>query len=200
MNNYTLMTITGETCAGKSYLLDKLVENNIVNKIVSCTTRPPRIGEIDGKDYYFLSKEDFQWGLDRGNFAEHVEFNGTHYGTTNDEIQSKIDGRKPGTIIVEPQGVEIYERYCLGQNIRMMKVFVMTPEKVRLDRLSKRFQKELESSSEERLKLIERFTKRIYATATEEQIWAQAHRYNLYVSGEYTEASISLLKEAIEKF
>jgi len=194
------MTITGETCAGKSYLMDELVARDMVNKIISCTTRPPRAGEIDGKDYYFLSKEDFQWGLDCGNFVEHVEFNGTYYGTTNDEIQTKINGKKPGAIIVEPQGVEIYNRYCLGQDIKMMKVFVMTPEKVRLDRLSKRFLKELESSSEERLKLIERFIKRIYATATEEQIWVQAHRYNAYVSGEYTESAIMLIKEAIKDY
>ena len=200
MNNYMFMTITGETCAGKSHLLDELVARDIVNKIVSCTTRPPRVGEVEGKDYYFLSKDDFQWALDRGDFAEVVEFNGTYYGTTHGEIQTKVDGKKPGVIIVEPKGVEIYRKYCSSQRIQMIKIYVMTPEKVRLDRLSKRFMKELELSSEERLKLIERFTKRIYATATEEQQWSLAHKYDLYVSGEYTESAISLIKEAIRNF
>lgn len=203
MNNYTLMTITGETCAGKSYLLDELIARDMVNKIVSCTTRPPRVGEIDGKDYYFLSEEDFQWGLDRGDFAEYIKFNGVYYGTRHNELQSKITELKPGVIILEPNGVNIYEQYCATQAIAMLKVFVMTPEKVRLERLNKRFLKELNSCSdnpEDRFRLIEQFTNRVYSTATEEQKWVTSRRYDLYVSGEYTRASIELIKELIKNY
>lgn len=197
-DNFILMTITGETCAGKSYLLDELVRRGIVNKIISCTTRPIRTNEVEGKDYYFVNKNDFQWELDRNNLIEFVKFNDAWYGTTNKEFQNKIDGKKPGVIIIEPNGIKIYEKICKEQNIRMLKIFVNTPEKVRLDRLNKRFLKELESSTEDKFKLIERFSKRV--RAIEEYTWKSAYDYDLYVSGEYIEPSIMLIKEVIKNF
>ena len=203
MNNFVLMTITGESAAGKSYLLDKLTEQDVVNKIVSCTSRPPRTSEVEGKDYYFLSeekfKDEFRWKLDRGHFAEMVNYNGTYYGTTHIELENKINGLKPGAIIVEPQGVNIYKKYCSGQRIQMLKVFVMTNEDVRLQRLNQRLLIELDTDPLDKLKHIIRHTNRIIATATEEKTWSTAHKYDLYVSGEYLEPAISLIKQAIKE-
>ncbi|MEM4261304.1 MAG: hypothetical protein QXG00_08725 [Candidatus Woesearchaeota archaeon] len=197
MNNYIFMTITGKTCAGKSYLLDELISKNIVNKIVSCTTRPPRIDEINGRDYYFLSEEEFQWGLDRGDFIESVKFNDVYYGTTYKELETKIDNKKPGAIIIEPNGIKNYEKYCSTQNIKMLKTFVITNENVRLERLNNRFLKELEFGNENKIEIIKRFTKRIYTTAIEEQKWLTAHNYDLYITGEYLNAAVSLIEKVI---
>jgi len=79
--------ICGKAGCGKSNLVELLVEKG-GKPSISYTTRPPRKGEIDGKDYYFLSDENFEMYIDDGIFYEYIKFNGWGYGTSYDSFEN----------------------------------------------------------------------------------------------------------------
>ena len=60
-------------------------------KIITSTSRPPRQDEIEGKDYYFLTRTDFEAKLENYEFIEHVEYGGNLYGTYKTELQNNLD-------------------------------------------------------------------------------------------------------------
>eukprot|EP01147_Barroeca_monosierra_P005721 gene5721-9006_t len=90
------IVISGPTGAGKSTLLKKVMTEfpDIFRLCVSHTTRSPRPGEVDGKDYYFVSKEDMQAAVDGGDFIEHAYFGGNIYGTSRRALQDVVKSRK----------------------------------------------------------------------------------------------------------
>ena len=90
-----LLVITGPSGVGKGTLIRGLIER--VPRLVlsvSATTRPPRPGEVDGRDYHFLSPEDFERRAAAGDFVEHAVFAGNRYGTLRSELE------RPGEAIV----------------------------------------------------------------------------------------------------
>ena len=73
---------------GKTTIAQKLLAaRQDVGYSVSCTTRPPREGEVEGRDYHFLSAEDFKRGQKAGEFAESAEVHGHLYGTLRAEVE-----------------------------------------------------------------------------------------------------------------
>lgn len=89
MNSGKLLIISAPSGAGKTTLVKHLLENlNAVEFSVSCATRTPREGETNGKDYYFISKEEFIQKIENDEFAEWEEvYEGSFYGTLKSEIQ-----------------------------------------------------------------------------------------------------------------
>ena len=101
---------------------------------VSFTSRPPRPNEIDGKDYHFVSREDFQRRIDRGAFVEWVENYGEFYGTSGPALQDLLRRGKDLLLDIEPRGAkEMKKKFQEG-----VFVFVLPPS---LDELLKRLQK-----------------------------------------------------------
>jgi guanylate kinase len=76
-----LFVISAPSGAGKTTLCTALRQKPDFVWSVSCTTRAPRSGEVEGEDYHFLSPEDFAARLANGEFLEHAEVHGNHYGT-----------------------------------------------------------------------------------------------------------------------
>lgn len=133
----TLVTLTAPTCSGKSYLLNKLTEAG-APRIVSTTTRPRRDGEIEGVDYHFISIDESK-ELEAANaFFELIEFRGTRYGVTHAEMQGKMAGKFAPVVVLEPQGLAIYEQKCREHGWNIYKVYVHTGENERIRRLVKR--------------------------------------------------------------
>jgi guanylate kinase len=85
----TVLVVTGPSGAGKGTLIRELVERvPSVEVTVSATTRERRRGEEDGREYWFLTEEDFIARVDRGEFLEHVEYVSRHrYGTLRSELE-----------------------------------------------------------------------------------------------------------------
>jgi guanylate kinase len=82
-----VFVITGPSGAGKGTLIKLLVERQPELEVaVSATTRPQRPGEENGREYWFLSEEEFVDRIDAGGFLEHVSFAGARYGTLASEI------------------------------------------------------------------------------------------------------------------
>lgn len=76
--------------AGKSTLVKRLCQEFPLSFSISCTTRAPREGEIDGKDYFFLSKEEFLAKKEAGEFAEWAVVHGNYYGTPMKAVQDRL--------------------------------------------------------------------------------------------------------------
>ena len=102
---------------------------------VSCTTRPPRAGEVDGKDYYFLSRVEFIKRMNEGAFAESAEVHGNLYGTLKSEIQRVLNGGRHVLMDVDIQGAALLRRAFPS----VVTIFILPPSgEVMLDRLAKR--------------------------------------------------------------
>jgi guanylate kinase len=82
-----VFVVTGPSGAGKGTLIKRLVERQPELEVaVSATTRPQRPGEVDGREYWFLSEPEFVERIEAGDFLEHVTFVGGRYGTLASEI------------------------------------------------------------------------------------------------------------------
>uniref|UniRef100_A0A8C7XBL0 Guanylate kinase n=1 Tax=Oryzias sinensis TaxID=183150 RepID=A0A8C7XBL0_9TELE len=83
------VVLSGPSGAGKSTLLKKLMKDHegVFGFSVSHTTRNPRPGEEDGKDYHFTTRELMQEGIDNGEFIENAEFSGNMYGTSKAAVE-----------------------------------------------------------------------------------------------------------------
>lgn len=88
MGKYKIIALIGEAGCGKDTILKEVLAAapDHFNEIISCTTRPPREGEVDGVNYYFLEKDDFIQKVLLDQMLEHTVFNGWCYGTSNDTL------------------------------------------------------------------------------------------------------------------
>ncbi len=85
--------ITGPSGVGKGTLIKRLLEECPGLQLsVSATTREPRAGEVNGREYHFLSREDFDQRVRNGEFIEHAEYAGNRYGTLRSELERPADG------------------------------------------------------------------------------------------------------------
>lgn len=84
--NFRRIILVGKGASGKDHARETLTNLLGFKYGISYTTRPPRENEVDGKDYFFLSQEQFQTKIDNDEWFEYVPFNGWLYGTTNDQF------------------------------------------------------------------------------------------------------------------
>lgn len=81
------LILVGKAAAGKDHLKQRLQKKGF-NIGVSHTTRKPRVNETDGVDYHFVSEDEFESMIDRGEFIEYMEFNGWYYGQTEEDFNN----------------------------------------------------------------------------------------------------------------
>ncbi len=100
-----VFVITGPSGVGKGTLIRALFDRIPALELsVSATTRPPRPGEQNGVAYHFLSREQFEQRVDDGDFVEHAEYSGNHYGTLRSELESRVSEGVPVVLEIEVQG------------------------------------------------------------------------------------------------
>lgn len=101
MNKYKIIAICGKSASGKDTLLHMIMDNTTLHEIVSCTTRPPREGEVNGVNYFFMTIEEFAHKSDQGEMLEVSHFRDWHYGTS-------LNGLNPDKInvgVFNPEGI-----------------------------------------------------------------------------------------------
>ena len=140
--NNIMVILSSPSGAGKTTITKKIQQKYQSFKIsVSHTTRKPRLNEVDGVDYFFISKEEFKKYIEEGKFYEYAKIFGNYYGTlkkTVDELSKKND------IIfdIDWQGTKQLSQF---KNLKLIKIFLLPPNKEELKkRLVKRNQDSLE--------------------------------------------------------
>lgn len=100
-----LFVISGSSGVGKGTVLKGFLEKNPNFMLsISCTTRAPRKGEVDGVNYFFLTKEEFQNCIDNDKFLEWAEFAGNRYGTKKKYIKQCLEEGKDIILEIDTQG------------------------------------------------------------------------------------------------
>jgi guanylate kinase len=106
-NKGKVVIISGPSGVGKSTICRKIVERmDDVYLSVSATTRPKTPGEVDGKDYWFISEKEFQERIEKGLFLEHAKVFGHYYGTPKDKILEARDAGKVVILEIDVQGAQ----------------------------------------------------------------------------------------------
>ncbi len=101
-----LVVLSGPSGVGKGTVrkeLFKMPEQNFVYS-VSMTTRSKRPGEIDGKDYFFVTREEFEQKIKENKFLEYAEFIGNYYGTPKDEVDKQLSAGKEVILEIDVEG------------------------------------------------------------------------------------------------
>lgn len=100
-----LFVISGSSGVGKGTLIKEFLKRNPEFKLsVSCTTRKPREGEVHGKNYFFLTQEEFKTCIERNEFLEYAEFSGNLYGTQRPYIEEKLAKGKNLILEIDTKG------------------------------------------------------------------------------------------------
>jgi guanylate kinase len=100
-----VFVITGPSGVGKGTLIAMLLERvSELELSVSATTRAPRGGEEDGRDYHFLSADEFAARADANDFLEHAAYSGNRYGTLRSEVERRLAEGRSVVLEIEVQG------------------------------------------------------------------------------------------------
>lgn len=130
-----LFIISAPSGAGKSTLTAKLLEEDRnIYLSVSYTTRAPRAGEVDGRDYHFVDKARFMAMLERGEFLESAEVHGNHYGTSEAWIRTQRDAGHDILLEIDWQGAQQVRR-IFGD---ITGIFILPPSIAELERRMRR--------------------------------------------------------------
>ena len=106
MKKGLLIILSGPSGVGKGTVREYIFSHSNLPFVysVSMTTRKPRPTEVDGKDYYFVSEEEFQKNIDNDNFLEHASFIGKSYGTPKDKVEALRNEGKHVFLEIEVNG------------------------------------------------------------------------------------------------
>ncbi len=102
-----LVILVGPSASGKTQLLSELLKRVTDSvRLVTTTTRIPRPEESDGKDYFFVTREEFKKGIEDGNFIEHSEVYGNLYGISKKTVGSFLEDHKYVFAVIDVQGAQ----------------------------------------------------------------------------------------------
>ncbi len=134
-----MLVLSSPSGAGKTTLSRRLLEaDSEIDMSVSATTRKPRPGEIEGKDYYFLSTEDFGIMRNRDEFLEHAKVFGNYYGTPREPVEKALAQGRDVLFDIDWQGTQQLDETAQDD---LVKVFILPPSAQELERrLKKRAQ------------------------------------------------------------
>ncbi|XP_005006993.1 guanylate kinase isoform X3 [Cavia porcellus] len=143
------VVLSGPSGAGKSTLLKRLLQEHgsIFGFSVSHTTRDPRPGEENGRDYYFVTREVMQRDIAAGDFIEHAEFSGNLYGTSKAAVQAVQAMNRICVLDVDLQGV----RNIKKTDLRPIYISVQPPSLAVLEQRLRQRNTETEESLAKRL-------------------------------------------------
>ncbi|MCQ2739342.1 MAG: guanylate kinase [bacterium] len=100
-----LFVISGSSGVGKGTLLKEFLNRHENFKLsVSCTTRQPRIGEVDGTNYFFITNDEFDKHIKNNDFLEWAEFSGNRYGTQKSYVEKKLSEGKNIILEIDTKG------------------------------------------------------------------------------------------------
>jgi len=121
-----LIILSSPSGAGKSTLSKRVLENDSeVVFSVSATTRSPRKGEVDGREYYFKTRDEFENLIENNGMLEHAEVFGNFYGSPRAPVEAAIDAGKDVLFDVDWQGGQQIRNSALQQSV--VSIFILPP-------------------------------------------------------------------------
>ena len=129
-NRGRLFVISGPAGAGKTEIVKKLLQQHPDVKLsVSCTTRAPRPGEVDGVNYHFVSEERFKALIDEGAFYEWAHVHQNHYGTLKSTVQQELELGHDLILEIDVQGC----LQVMAQDASVTGIFICPPSRENLE-------------------------------------------------------------------
>jgi guanylate kinase len=126
-----LIVLTGPSGVGKGTLMRSLLQRHPeLYYSVSATTRAPRPGEVDGKNYYFISRSKFEQLVAQGEFLESAEFAGNYYGTPREAVLNQVQSGKLVVLEIELEGA----RQIRTSFPQALSIFILPPSFEELER------------------------------------------------------------------
>ncbi len=185
MSKGKIIIISGPSGVGKKTIIDKFINDERFNLkySVSATTRKPRDGEINGRDYYFLSEEEFNENIKNNNFLEWAEFAGNKYGTLISEVKKSLENNN---IILE---IEVQGATAIMQsNIidDLLTFFIVPPS---IEELEKRLRKR-NTETNEKINL------RIKKASEEMKL---SNKYSYVIVNDDVDVAVNEFKKILEK-
>lgn len=177
-----LIIISGTTCAGKGTIINKLLnENDNLCLATSYTSRPIRPREVDGVDYYFVSREEFENKIKNEDFLEYacVRY-GEYFGTPKKEVIDLLNEGKDVILEIDVQGAEIIKQKFPN----ILTIFILAPS---MEEIKRRI---INRKNETKEQIIERF-KTAYKEINE------VNKYNYVVINDDVDKCVEKVKSII---
>jgi len=171
-----LFVVSAPSGAGKTTLVEALRQTPNLFYSVSCTTRAPRTGEVDGEDYRFVADADFRARVAAGDFLEYAQVHGDYYGTLREPVLTNLNNGVDALIDIDTQGAATI-RNCSDPIIReaLADVFIMPPN---IDELRRRLRKRGTETEDQ-------INRRLETALREMELWRD-YRYTI-ISGSIDE-------------
>ena len=128
-----MIVLSGASASGKTEAAKMLMSKYGIQKAITTTTRTMRKNEVNGRDYFFVSIEEFKRMIDEDLFVEYTLYNGNYYGSTKAQI---ADNR---SVVIDLEGLKSYSAL---NNSRIVTFYLKTSEDVRFKRMLERGDKE----------------------------------------------------------
>ncbi|XP_037538249.1 guanylate kinase isoform X3 [Nematolebias whitei] len=179
------VVFSGPSGAGKSTLLKKLMKEyeNVFGFSVSHTTRKPRPGEENGKDYHYVTREAMQSGINNGEFIEHAEFSGNMYGTSKAAVQAVQAKNLICILDIDMQGVKSIK----NTDLNPIYISIQPPS---VEILEKRL-RDRKTESEESLQ------RRLNAAKVDMEFSREPGVFDVIVVNDHLEDAYGALKQAL---
>ena len=177
-----LIIISGTTCAGKGTIINRLLnELSTITLSTSYTSRPIRPNEIEGKDYYFISREKFEEKIKNGDFLEYAKVRyGEYFGTPKQEVIDLLNKGKDVILEIDVQGAQIIKQHFPNTLL----IFILAPS---MEEVKKRI---LNRKTETKEQIIDRF-KTAYKEINE------VNKYNYVVINDDIDRAVEKVKSII---
>jgi len=139
-----LIVVSAPSGAGKTTLCNRLLaEHAAMTRSITCTTRAPRGSELDGRDYHFLTTDEFNRRVSEGLFLEHAVVHGNQYGTLRSNVEAALEAGKDVLLVIDVQGAAAVRQAAQTLGGRLGRAYVdifITPPSLEAlrDRLQKR--------------------------------------------------------------
>lgn len=180
--NGLLVVVSGPSGAGKDTICNKVVEDSDnIWLSVSMTSRDPRAGEVEGKNYFFVTEKEFKERIKNGKLLEYTNYNGNYYGTPKDKLEDYLNNGIDVVLVIDINGAINIKKLVPSA----LFIFIMPPD---METLKKRL---IDRKTETKEKVIARFT----------EAYNEVNNYNKYnyvVVNDKIENAVSKVKSIIQ--